>query len=238
MKTLDELFNQTDYEDAAALRAPGRGEQVYTYERLRETVSETATLFHEMGIDSDSRVAIAAHPTAYPVFAFYAAGLLGATTWVGPPQRVNAHVAVAPSDMVVGYQLPDGAARIGYGETPDDDDVLHFERAIWNTEAEHPTLDVLPGTKAITDGEWKFSHRNLLEAAKDVAERLDEDTTVSVRADLSNPCAIAGGIVAPLLVGGTIRFPDTAAQPTGDVAITDEEAPEPRSIPVQSIPLE
>jgi len=238
MKTLDELLFQTDYDDATALRAPGRGEQVYTYERLRETVCDTATLFDELGIDGIGRVAIAAHPTAHPVFAFYAAAVTGATTWVGAPQKVNAHVAVAPTDMVAEYTLPTDAARIGYGEKPADDDVLHFERAIWKAKGEEPDPDVLPGTKAITDGEWEYSHRNLLTAAKDVAERLDEDTIVSMRADLSNPRAVAGGIVAPLLVGGTIRFPDTAAEPTGDVAITDDHAPEPRAIPVQSIPLE
>jgi hypothetical protein len=238
MKTLDELVMQTKHDDAAALRAPGRGEQVYTYERLRETVCDTASVLADLGIDEDGRVAIAAHPTGHPVFAFYATALLGGTTWIGAPQRVNAHVAIAPSTQVGEYELPDGAARIGFGETPTDDEIIHFEKAIWKIDDDNPNPGVLPGTKVITDGEWEYSHRNLLEAARDVAERLDRDTTVSVRAPLDNPRAFAGGVIAPLLVGGTIRFPKTKAEPSGDVAITNDHAPESRAIPVQSIPLD
>lgn len=238
MKTLDKLVMQTKHDDAAALRAPGRGEQVYTYERLRETVCDTAVVLDELGVDENGRMAIAAQPTGHPVFAFYAAALLGATAWIGAPQRVNAHVAVAPTAQVGSYELPEGAARVGFGDTPDQDEIMHFEKAIWKTDGDHPDPSVLPGTKAITDGEREYSHRTLLNAAKDVAERLDRDTTVSVRASLDDPRAFAGGVIAPLLVGGTIRFPNTQAEPSGDVAITDDHAPEPRAIPVQSIPLE
>jgi hypothetical protein len=238
MKTLDELFSPADHDEAVALRAPGRGEQVYTYERFVETVHDTAAVLDEVGVDQESLVAVAAEPTGHPVFGFYAGALLGATVWIGAPRRVNARAVIAPTATVGEYELPGGAARIGFGETPDDDDVMHFERAIWKADADDQTPNVLAGTKVLTDGEREYSHRAVLDAAEEIADRLDPDTTVSVRVGMDDPRTIASAIVAPLLVGGTIRFPETTTEPTGDVAITDDHAPEPRAIPVQRVALE
>lgn len=236
MKTLEELLAGVDYGDAVALRAPGRGEQVYTYERFQECVYELSTVFADHDIEDGSRIALASDHSASAVFAFYATAVIGGATWIGAPRKIKAHAAVAPTEQVTGYTLPEGALRVGYGSKPDDDSVVHFERAIWKADGRPPDAGVLPGTKVITDGEWQYSHRNLLKAGMEVADRLDENTTVTVRAPLSDPRTVAAALVAPLLVGGTVRFP-ADADPAGDVAVTDDTAPEPRAIPVQSVPL-
>ena len=237
MKTLEDLLDGADYGDDVAFGAPGQSEQIYTYDQLRETVYGFANVLEEQGLTTGSRIAISDGQGPFPALVFLSAAVLGNAAWIGAPQRVKAHAVVAPSQHVNEYTLPDGALRVGYGSTPDSDDVVHFERAVYRADGESPAIGVLPGTKVITDGEWQYSHRNLLNAGREIADRLDAETTVAVRAPLSDPRTVAGAVVAPMLVGGSVRFPDDA-DTAGDVAITDDTAPEPRAIHVDTIPLD
>jgi hypothetical protein len=72
----------------------------------------------------------------------------------------------------------------------------------------------------------EFSHADLLTAARGVADRWDlaPGDEVAVRAPLAQPGSVVAGVLAPLLAGEAVLFPDGDA--TGDFAVGEGDAPE------------
>jgi hypothetical protein len=81
-----------------------------------------------------------------------------------------------------------------------------------------------------------YTHAAVLSAARSVADAaaLDGDDTVVVRAPLSVPEVVAGGVVAPLLAGATVSLD---AETKGTVAVADRTAPESRRIRPETVAL-
>jgi len=144
---------------------------------------------------------------------------------------------VAPSDDIGGYEVPPGTQRVGYGEPPDDPAIAHFERDVWSENPAFPETPIDPEAGALvvagddqrdggSRGDREFSHAELLSAAQEVADDwgLEPGDEVAVRASLADPGTVVAGVVAPLIAGAAVLFPDEDS--VGDFAVVDGDAPE------------
>lgn len=238
MNTLRDILADAVNNTDLAIGAPAAGERVYTYEQLAETSRSLATVFAEAGIDADSVVAIAPAPAAETVIGFLSATALGAQVRFSPPARAAIAGVFGPTETVAAFQVPDDALRVGFGERPDADRITHFGTAVWKADADPIDAPVVPTTPALSDGSHQYTHRALLQAANAVIDARDitTETEIAVRGPLTDPRTIVAGFIAPLVAGGTIRFPSDGT-PHGDLAITDDEAPEHRLLLLLDVPL-
>lgn len=232
-ETLVDVVARERRSNAVAVRAPVVG-QTYEYGRFCTTVWKAANFLRARGVRERSVVAVADEPRAEPVLAVFASALLGARAYVGAPIDVEARALVAPAEDVGVYDLDAGAQRVGFGRAPDESGAYHFEGDVWS---ENPTMppeaeDRSAIDVALVTGGRALTHGDLLETASDVASELSltAETEVAVRGRLADSRVLAGGVLAPLLAGATVVFPDDDT--VGDAAVVgpNTDAPESRTI--------
>jgi len=240
METLVDLVARSRRSDAPALRAPAH-DQFYDYQRLCTETWKTANFLHARGVRARSTVGVGDDARGQVVLAVLGSALLGAKAYVDPPRNADARAVVAHADDVDGYDLEAGTQRIAYGGEPDAPDVYYFEGDVWS---ENPTMPPEAAERAdinvaLVTGSRVFTHGELLSAAARVGDQLSltADTEVAVRAPLSDPRALAAGVLAPIYAGGTVVFPD--ADTTADAAVVapDRDAPESRTLGVRDVEL-
>ena len=249
METLADVLARDRRSDAPALVADGRTPQRYDYRRFLTTAWKAGNLLHKQGVRTGSTVGVVGAARAQPVLAFLGASLLGAVTRFDPPTAFDARLLVAPSDELDGYDLPAGAQRIGYGTDPADPAHWYWEQEVWSENPTMPPEPCAPADPILDDGERTYSHADLLVGARWTRDRLSltpEDRVV-VRAPLSTPGTIAAGVLAPLLVGGSIRLESgdgttvAVADATGDGENGTETGVEStfddRSVSVEDVPV-
>jgi hypothetical protein len=197
----------------------------YDARRLLTNAWKTGNFLHHCGVRNGHEVAIVGKaPEA--LLGFLGTVSLGAITHFEPSTTTDARAVVAPTETIERFDLPPGGTRIAYGDPPTDPHTEHFERDVWS---ENPTLapaTIDPTDPVLAADEAQFTHADLLAAAERAIERADMQAgeTVAVHAPLSQPGAVAAGIVAPLLAGATITLPDVAT--VADVAVASGDAPE------------
>ncbi|WP_049898379.1 acyl-CoA synthetase family protein [Halococcus agarilyticus] len=223
MDTLRGLLARDRRSDRPALRVPGDTD--HDYRRLLTNAWKTGNFLHHCGVRPGRTVGIAGRRPA-AVLAFLGTASLGGVARFDPPTSIDACTVVAPVEEIDDFELPPGGTRVAYGDSPDNSETAHFERDVWS---ENPTLapaDVAADDPALATAESSLSHAELLAAAERTVERagLDAGDAVAVRASLTLPGTVAAGLVAPLLAGATVVFPDD--ETIGDVAITTGSAPE------------
>ncbi|WP_049971125.1 class I adenylate-forming enzyme family protein [Haladaptatus cibarius] len=225
MDALSDLVARERRSDDPALSVPdSRG---YDYHRLCTTAWKTGNFFRHLGVRDGVTVAITPSSTPQSILGFLGAILLGANVRFDPPRDIDARVLLAPTETVGDYELSPGGQYVGYGEKPADPTVSHFETDVWSENPTFPETVISPETIALT-GERDVSHAELLAVGTAVRDRweLESGDSVVVRAPLSDPRVVAGGIVAPLVAGAEIVLD---ADRTGDFAVARdaEAAPEP-----------
>jgi hypothetical protein len=194
------------------------------------------------GVHEGATVAVADDAEPEAVFSLFGAALLGAKTRFGLPDpsavvEPNARVVVAPSDDIGDYEVPPGSQRVGYGGPPDDPAIAHFERDVWSENPSFPETPIDPEAGALvvagadhrdggSRGVRALYHPQLREAAQEVADDwgLEPGDEVAVRASLADPGTVVAGVVAPLIAGAAVLFPDEDS--VGDFAVVDGDAPE------------
>lgn len=247
MDKLGDLVTRERRSDDTALVAP-RENRRYDYHRFCTTAWKTGNFWRRRGVHAEATVAVADDPEPEAVFSFLGAALLGARTRFGLPgarggddaahagdaapdartetDALDARVVVAPSEEIGDDEVAPGCQRVGYGGPPDDPAVAHFERDVWSENPAFPETPVESEAVALVAGDDEFSHADLLGAARAVADDwgLATGDEVAVRAPLAAPGTVVAGVVAPLLAGAAVLFPDGEA--TGDFAVADGDAPE------------
>ncbi len=253
MDTLSDLVKACEGDDPA-LRAPPRS---YSAREFRITVYKTGNFLRHCGVGAAARVVVADDPTPEAVFAFYGAALLGGTVAFGPVTGdIDARALIAPTARLDGVTLPPGGRYVGYGDPPDDPSHAFFERDVWSENPTFPPSTVEPDEAVFVDGSdenderTEYTHADVLAMARSAAAELPNEATVAVRASLADVRTVAAGLMAPLLVDGSVYFPTegTASAATdtevdvdaddlvGDVAVTDgRDAPESRTISVDEV---
>lgn len=235
MHSFADLVGRDRRNEAVACRV-GADSHIYTYDRFCTTAWKTAHVLRRLGVHEESVVGVVPAPDPKALLAVVGTGLLGATSRLDPPREFDGRALVAPVTDVGDYALPPGGQRVGYGGDPEDPTVAHFEEQVWGENPVLPPEAPGPDARAVIDETGEATQGDLLTAARSVAdgEAVDGETTVALRTALSNARAIAGAL-APLVVGGTLVFPDggEGEETVCDLAIGD--GPEERTVSIESI---
>ncbi len=193
----------------------------YTYHDFCTTAWKTGNFLRYLGVARGDRVEIAPEPLAEPLLTFFGAAQLGAVARFAPGSG-DARAVVVPRAAESTFDPPPGTKLAVYGGPPSRPDVAHWEGIVWSENPAFPPTDVDPDSPALTataseddeapdaERDDQFTHAELLDVARRVVDRfgVDDETTVAVRASLARPGTVAGGVLAPLLAGGTVVVPD------------------------------
>ncbi|GAB3701205.1 acyl-CoA synthetase family protein [Halorubrum pallidum] len=223
--------------DIALVTADGRER---TYHDLITNAYKAANVLRYLGAREGSIVAVDPDLGLHTVLAFLGAARIGA------PVRFDPEAGIAAGDRVVLVAVDDeptidptpGTNLAAFGGPPDRPETTHWEQELWSENPATPPSAVAPDDPVLRDGDDRSrSHRALLDAAASVVDRHDLTTASRVVLDggLSDPRAVAAGVVAPLSVGATAVL---AGGPEPTVAIADDAADTdgpPRSIALDSI---
>ncbi|WP_255150593.1 hypothetical protein [Halorarius halobius] len=212
--------------DAPALRHDPTGRRM-DYRRFATTAWKAGNFLRNEGVRGGMGVTVAPDLAPPAILSLWGAGLLGAiVSFDGVDEGTTA--LVAPADALDGYGAGPGTRQVAYGEQHPDPAVAYFERDVWSENPTAPPDRVAPDESLLRVDDRTHRHGDVLDAAREVVDRygLGGDSEVVVRAPLADPGVVAGGLVAPLLAGGTVVVPDDESR--GDVAVG--EGPEPRAV--------
>lgn len=247
MQTVGDLFGRERRSDRPALvDATGRE---YDYHWVCTTSWKAGNFLRHTGVRRGVTVGVVGEgPLA--LLAFFGTALLEGTTRFDPVRDLADEEAVrtlvAPTGALDEYALPAGAQRVAYGGQPDEPGVHHFDAGLWSENPSFPPVTFDPETVVLegSDGR-RESHRAVVDAARGVAEAvgIEEGVRVAVRGPLSDPRVVTAGVIAPLLVGGTIVLTgdDSSADgdPRGDVAVgAGTGVPEPTTVDPDGVSLQ
>ncbi|AUV83944.1 acetyl-CoA synthetase [Salinigranum rubrum] len=214
-----------------------------SYHDFCTTAYKAGNVLRYLGVREGATVAVGGGVGRHPLWAFYGAGQLGATT-----RFVDGEAAATGDPRVLLLPVADeetvspgpSTKLATYGGAPAQATTLHWEKELWSENpAVHPT-DVDPADPLLAGGEETYTHADLLDAARAVVDAFDlgEASRIAVRGPLVQPHVVAAGLVAPILAGGTVVVPDEGA--SADVAVVgddDENPPEPRACRAADVPL-
>ena len=244
MEVLGELVARDRRSRRPALSIVGTDRSI-SYHDFCTTAYKAGNVLRYLGVRAGSTVAGAGSVGPQPAWAFYGAAQLGAVTrFVGDVDDRSIgdapRVLLLPVDDEEGVEPPAGTKLAAYGGAPARPTTLHWEKELWSENpAVHPT-EVAPSDPLLSAG-TTYTHGEVLDAARATVDRfgLDADSRVVVRGSLSEPGVVVGGLVAPILAGGTVVVPDGGSS-AGDVAVVDtstDPAPEPRACRPADVPL-
>lgn len=231
METLGDLLTRERRSDDLAVRVPGDPSVAYSYHDFVTTAWKTGNYFRRLGVHEDAMVGVVDDAAAPAVLALFGAAQNGGVTRFGPPSDVEAKVLVGPDESVLSFDPPAGAQLTAYGDVPGDPTVSNLGRGIWSENPAFPDTGLVDSeTVALATGNREITHGELLEAADEVVAdgSVAAGDVVAVREPLTRPGVVVAGVVAPLLAGATVLFPDDES--VGDVAVADGDVPEKRAI--------
>jgi hypothetical protein len=217
-RTLGDAVSRDRRSDAPALRT-GAG-RAYDYRRFCTTAWKTGNLLRNEGVRSGMAVAVADDPAPEAVLGFYGAALLGATVGFGPGALGDRTKAlVVPTADLDGYDPGPRTRRVAYGAEPDDPSVAYFERDVWSENPTEPPDRVAPDDALLRTPGATYTHGEVLDAARSVADGwgLDTGDEVAVRSSFTRPGVVAAGLVAPVLAGAVVLLPGEDGR--GDYAV-------------------
>ncbi len=238
METIGEIVARDRRSRDPALRAPTGVNTRYDYYQFITTAQKTGNFFRHFGVGSGTTVAVVSGPSGAPLLSLFGAALLGARVRFDPPNEVEDRLLVAPTDRIEQYEVGRSGHRIAYGDGESPTGVQGFGEGVWS---ENPACPIPPDLgredPALVAEGREYSHRDLLDTAESIRTEYEvaPGTEVAIRAALSIPGTVAAGVLAPLLAGATVVFPD---EEVCDVAVAAGAAPEPVVIRVDSLPIE
>ncbi|MEF8782735.1 MAG: hypothetical protein V5A39_07055 [Haloarculaceae archaeon] len=259
METLADVVARGRTRDGAALDAPDRAAP-YSYREFCTNAWKAGNLLRHYGVRRDGTLALVVGPkspapddepgvlgsAAAPLLALFGGATVGAAVDVTPASPVDARALVAPDAWLDRYEAEPGCSRLAYGGPPEAADVAHLERELWSENPIEPPDEVSPGAVLRIEGE-RYTHRALLDAASAVVDdhSLAAGDSVGLDAPLTHPGPIAAGVLAPLMVGATIRpgvtgHADADESPTYFVSSggTSESGRDGDTVAPASVPLE
>lgn len=238
---IGDLVDSSRRSDELAYCVAGDRARSHTYDSVCTTTWKAANLLRLYGVHEGSVVGIVdapKHPDFEPgtspptaetpipevVFAFLGAASLGATVRFDPPADAAVDALVGPAAWLDRYEPGSACTEIAYGGPPEAPSVVHFETEVWSETPIAPPETVDPDAPVLTNDGRTFDHRRLLGAAEAFVEHQDltADDSVVVDAALSAPGTVVGGILAPLLAGGTIQVGGDGTVRIGEGDVTPD----------------
>ncbi|WP_394295388.1 acetyl-CoA synthetase [Halogeometricum borinquense] len=217
---------------APALRADASGRS-YSYYDFVTTSYKAGNVLRYLGVRGGDEVAVAPDFLPEPLLTFYGAAQLGAVT------VFDADISSLPRATVVGvereseFDLPPGHKLAVYGGAPERPDTTHWEKEVWSENpAVHPA-DVSPADTVLRADGQTYTHADLLDAAVAVVDEygIGVGDEVVVRDSFARPSVVVSGLLAPILAGSVLVFPDE--ETVGDVAVG--EGPEERRVDLAGV---
>jgi len=220
MDTLVDVLAEGRGREGVAFEAPGRRTPT-THREFATNAWKAGNLLRHYGVRPGSRVAVVVGPKEAdsgtdpgrlgsapdPLLGLLGGAAAGATVDVTPDSPVEARALVAPAPWLDRYEVAPGCSVLAYGGPPERPEVAHFERERWS---ENPTEP--PGTVAADDPVLRvdgseYSHAELLDAARGIIgeHTLGAGDSVAVDAPLTSAGAVVAAVIAPLIVGATVR---------------------------------
>jgi hypothetical protein len=241
--TVGDLLARERRTRGLALRAltPDGLDRTYSYRDALTTAWKAGNFLRHLGVrgvgeapeERVSTVEVAPDPLPEPVLTFLGAAGLGARTAFDPRADGRARVTVVGVGDEGRYDPPPGSTLVAYGGAPGAPGTEHWEQEVWSENPRAHPARVDPGETVIVADDDRFGHAAVLEAARSVVERADLDPgdRVAVRAGLGDPRVVVAGVVAPLLAGATVVFPDEERRGAYVVG----EGPEARRVPLPDL---
>ena len=232
-KTVGDLFTRDRRSDRSVLEdATGRS---YDYHWVCTSTWKAGNFLRHAGIRNGVTVGIVGDGPL-TLLSFFGAALLEGATRFDPPRDLadatDLRALVGPIGVLEEYDLPRGAQHVGYGGKPTDPAVHHLDAGLWSENPSFPPLEIDPDTSLLTDGERFLTHGEALEAATEIGAEwgLDEESRVAIESPLAStladPRVAVAGVLAPLVVGGTIVLVEPVeADETGEVEGPDDPGP-------------
>jgi len=232
MDVIGDLVGRERRGERLAVRTPA-ADRALDYHDFCTTAWKAGNFLRYLGVGRDALVAVAPDPLPEPVLTFFGAAQLGAVTRFEPVTDGSARAVVVGRDREGEFDLPPESKLAVYGGEPSSPTATHWEGTVWSENPAFPPTDVSPEATALATGDGAYSHADLLSAAGSVASSLDLAPTDTLRVEsaLSDPRAVAGGLLAGLLVGGTVSL---AADDEGRVAVAGDES---RRLALADVPL-
>ena len=216
MHVVGDLVGPDRRSDRTVLHQPGQTPAVVDADRLCVQSWKVAHFLRHQGTRAGTIVEIDADPARGAILAFLGAALLGATvrfTDLETGRRTGSpppDVCVGPTTTLASRSVDPNVSQVVYGDPPTDAAVAHLERGAWSENPTPPPETVDPEGILLNTGEGSHTHRATLAAATETVERegLAERELIALRAGLDRPGAVVAGLVAPLVLPGTICVPD------------------------------
>ncbi len=214
MDVVGDLLARDRRSRAPALVTAGGSER--TYHDLITNAYKAANVLRYLGAREGSTVAIAPVPGFHTILAFLGAARLGTRVRFDPTRGVDAgdRVVVVPVADEAGMAVEPGTKLVAYGGPPDRPETTHWEQELWSENPGTPPSNVGPSDPLLVHErdeteervEITHTHAAVLATAERVAGKHDlaADSRVVLRTTLTDPGAVAAGVVAPLSVGGTV----------------------------------
>lgn len=230
METLKDLVSASGGNDGTVLDFPDRTAP-YTYSDFPANVWKSATLLGHYGVHPGATVTVIAGPKASPdvesddvetwspetaridaadpVFALLGAMVVGATVELTPQEPVQSRVLVCPAQWSDRFETTDRSTIIAYGDSPENPAIVNFEEEMWSENPIEPPERVTPSDPALVVDAESYTHGELLTVAETIADEygLESGSRVRLDASLTEPGAVVGGILAPLVAGATVHVP-------------------------------
>ena len=202
----------------------------YTAHKFCTDAWKASNLFRYDGVGPGRTVGIADDRVPPVLLSFFGAALLGATVRFAPPVEADVRLLVANAAEIGNWELPPGSKRVAYDGPPEDPSVAHFERDVWSENPTMPPDEPAPSDPVLETDDETLTHAALLDATAAVVDDLGltADDAVAIRASLAHPGTVVAGVLAPVAVGAEVYLP--GVDEAGTVAVTTDDAPEPRSI--------
>lgn len=209
-----------------ALRSDGPAGGRYTYPEFARTARKTGNYLAHHHIGPGRSVGVAGDRRPPALLTLFGTALLGGAVHFEPPASMEYPCIVTPTERILEWEVGPGTARVAYGEQPTDPEVRHFERVVTSENPGFPTTTVAPEATVLHTTQGSLTHASVLAAAGEAREAvsMDAQTDIVIRSPLEDPGAVAAGVLAPLLAGGTVVLPDEDT--VGDVAVAGGTAPE------------
>lgn len=207
--------------DRPAVVDAARG-RTHSYADLCTTAYKAGNVLRHLGVHDGARVAVEVSAAFQPLTTFLGSALLGAITSFDAAPGTDARAVVVDAGRESAFDLPPGSKLCVFGGAPDRADTTHWEGEVWSENPAFPPATYEPDAPVLAADGATYDHATLLDAARGAADALDltADDRVDLRAPLSDPRAVAAGVLAPLLVGGAVRLP-AAEFESGDDGAAD-----------------
>lgn len=257
MEIVNELLGRDRRGDSAALVTPSGRER--SYHELLTNAWKAANVLRYLGVHQGATVAVTPQKTLHPLLAFLGAAQLGAVTRFASPRALSdrPRAGVITVDELRDVEIDSATKLTCHGGAPESPEIVHWEEQLWSENPAQAPATHGSDTAVIGGESAVYTHRDILDTGRGITSKHDfgTATTVVVHGSLADPRIVVGGIVAPLLSGGTILFPsaDPKKEPApGDVVVIADDrnaetsvseatsaisCPEPRSITASQIPL-